>query len=152
MFLLFFLLWVIFNGKITLEIVIFGLFISAVMYWFICKFMDYQRATELKIVKKFFRGVQYIAILVWEIVKANFHVMSLIISSKYQIEPELIYFKTDLKSDAAKVALANAITLTPGTITVSLEENEYCIHCLDKDLAEGIDDSIFVRLLRKMEE
>lgn len=35
MFVLFFLLWIVFNGQITLEIVLFGLVISAALYWFI---------------------------------------------------------------------------------------------------------------------
>lgn len=152
MYLLFFLLWLIFNGAVTLEIIIFGLCVSAAMYWFICKFMGYNPKTELTIAKKFFMGVRYVVTLVWEIIKANFHVMGLILTSKYEIEPAIVHFKTDLKSDGAKVALANAITLTPGTITVTLEENEYCVHCLDKELAEGMEDSIFVQLLRKMEE
>ena len=48
--------------------------------------------------------------------------------------------------------LANSITLTPGTITVSLEENRYVIHCLDKSFSEGLNESSFVRLLARMEE
>lgn len=77
--------------------------------------------------------------------------MKLVISSKYEIEPVLVQFKTDLKSDVSRVTLANSITLTPGTITVSLKEDEYLVHCLDKDLSEGMEDSAFVKRLRRME-
>ena len=56
-----------------------------------------------------------------------------------------------MKSRAARVALANSITLTPGTITVALEEDELIVHALDVDLVRGIDDSVFVHMLRKME-
>ena len=72
-------------------------------------------------------------------------------SSRYEIEPAVVRFKTDLKTQQARILLANSITLTPGTITVSLEEDEYVVHCLDKSLAEGINSSVFVTLLRKME-
>ena len=41
MFLLFFLVWIIFNGAVTMEIVLFGLAVSLAMYAFICKFMNY---------------------------------------------------------------------------------------------------------------
>jgi multicomponent Na+:H+ antiporter subunit E len=34
---------------------------------------------------------------------------------------------------------------------VALDENEYTVHCLDKELAEGIDSSIFVQLLERIE-
>ena len=50
------------------------------------------------------------------------------------------------------MALANSITLTPGTITVSLKDDTYEVHCLDKGLSEGIEDSCFVKLLKEMEE
>ena len=48
--------------------------------------------------------------------------------------------------------LANSITLTPGTITVSVEGNRFCVHCLDWELADGVEDSVFVELLKEMEE
>lgn len=152
MYLLFFILWVILNGKITFEITCFGLAIAALVYWFIVKFMDYSPKTELRIFKNFFRGIFYVYTLVCEIIKANFYVMHLILSSKLEVEPKMVYFKTSLKKDASRVALANSITLTPGTITVSLEDDEYCVHCLDKELSEGMDSSVFVKLLTKMEE
>ena len=87
-----------------------------------------------------------------EIMKANFAVVKMIMSSKYEIEPVVVKFKTNLKTRPARILLANSITLTPGTITVSLSDDEYVVHCLDKSLAQGIDSSIFVELLEKMEE
>ena len=47
--------------------------------------------------------------------------------------------------------LANSITLTPGTITIKLEGSELVVHALDVELVEGIDESVFVKMLRKME-
>ncbi len=152
MYLLFFLLWIVFNGKLTLEIALFGICISAFMYFFICKFMGYNPKTELRIAKNFFRGIHYGFVLVCEICKANFQVMHLILSSKLEVEPTMVYFKTKLTKESSRVALANSITLTPGTITVTLEEDSYCVHCLDKELAQGMDSSIFVSLLTKMEQ
>lgn len=152
MYILFFSLWVIFNGRLTVEIALFGIFISAFMYYFIYKFMDYSPKTDLKILKNLFRGLQYIIVLVTEIIKANFQVMHLILSPKLTVEPEIVFFKTILKKDSLRVTLANSITLTPGTITVTLEEDEYCVHCLDKELAKGIESSIFVSLLTKMDD
>lgn len=151
MFILFFLVWIIFNGAVTVEIVLFGLVISAAMYAFICKFMNYSIHKDMLYGKRGFRIIQYICVLVWEIVKANFAVIKLITSSKYDLEPALIRFKTGLKTKQARVILANSITLTPGTITVTLKEDEYIVHCLDKELAKGMNHSIFVELLEKLE-
>lgn len=151
MYLIFFLIWIIFNGQFTLEIAAFGVVISGFMYWFICKFLDYKPRTDLLMVKRIWKILHYVFILVTEIIKANFAVIKMIMSSRYEIEPAVVRFKTDLRTTPARILLANSITLTPGTITVSLEDNEYVVHCLDKSLAEGIDRSIFVTLLKDME-
>ncbi len=149
MFLLFFAVWIIFNGSVTGEIVVFGLAISAAMYFFACRFMGYSPEKDLAYMKKSPRILQYICVLVWEIVKANFAVIRMITASRYDLEPVLVRFKTDLKTKEAKVVLANSITLTPGTIM--LEDDEFVVHCLDKELAEGMNHSIFVKLLGKLE-
>lgn len=151
MYLIFFLIWVIFNGQLTPEIAVFGVVIAGLMYAFICKFMDYKPKNDIILAKKFFYLIQYAFILVKEIVKANFAVIRMITSSRYELEPAVVRFKTDLKSGPARIMLANSITLTPGTITVSLSGDEYVVHCLDKSLAEGINSSVFVTLLRRLE-
>lgn len=151
MFLLFFLVWIIFNGRITLEITLFGIVIAAVIFAFVCKFMDYSVKKELLFWKKSVYLARYFVVLVVEIIKANIAVLHLILSVSEEVEPTMIRFKANLKSDFCKFLLANSITLTPGTITVSLDKNEYVVHCLDKTLAEGIEDSVFVQMLEKLE-
>ena len=151
MYLLFFLIWVIFNGQFTLEIAAFGVVIAGVIYWFLCKFLGYSPKYDLILGKKLFQILHYVYVLVKEIIKANFAVIEMILSSQYEMEPVVVRFRTDLKTAPARILLANSITLTPGTITVSLEEDEYVVHCLDKSLAEGINSSIFVDLLEKLE-
>ena len=127
MYLVYFILWIIFNGKITLEICIFGLVIAALVFAFTCKFMDYS-------------------------MKANFSVIHMILSEREELEPALVSFRSDMKSPTGRAFLANAITLTPGTITVTLEDSEYLVHCLDKSLAVGMDDSVFVEMLSELEQ
>lgn len=151
MFIIFFAIWVIFNGQLTLEIAVFGAVISALLYAFICKFMGYQPKTDRLLIKKVFLFLQYAVVLVVEILKANVGVVRLILTSRYELEPAIVHFKVDLKSTPARILLANSITLTPGTITVLLVDNEYTVHCLDKELATGIDQSVFVKLLQNME-
>lgn len=151
MYILFFLIWVIFNGQFTLEIAAFGVVIAGLMYAFICKFMNYSPKTDILIAKKLVYILQYAFVLVKEIIKANFAVIKMITSSRYELEPAVVRFKTDLQTVPARIVLANSITLTPGTITVSLEGDEYVVHCLDKELAEGINTSVFVTLLKRLE-
>lgn len=152
MFLLYFLLWVIFNGNFTLEIAVFGLVIAAAVFAFTCKFADYSIEKEKMLFRNLFRILRYAGVLVIEIVKANFAVVRLILSEEEEAEPALVSFQADLKTAAGRSALANAITLTPGTITVLLEDNVYTVHCLDETLAEGINESVFAKMLKEIEK
>ena len=151
MFILFFLIWVIFNGQLTAEIAAFGVVIAGVMYWFLCKFFNYSPRYDLFLCRKAPLLLHYIFTLIVEILKANLAVFKLIYTAEYELEPAVVHFKTDLQTTFARVLLANSITLTPGTITVALTDNEYTVHCLDKELAEGISSSVFVKLLKKLE-
>lgn len=150
LFLLFF-VWIILNGKVTVEICILGILISTALFCFICRFMDYSLKKELKLFRLVPLFIQYFCVLVKEIVKANVCVLKIITSPDQQPEPTLVYFDTRLETGLTRVILANSITLTPGTITVSVEENHFCVHCLDRELAEGMEDSVFVELLEKIE-
>lgn len=152
MYFVFLALWIIFNGSLTLEIFLFGIVIAAVMYAFICKFMEFSVHKDILIWKRSFLLLRYLVILIVEIVKANISAMKLLFSEKNEIEPVLVRFRTSLKTKTAKVLLANSITLTPGTITVSLEGDEFQVHCLDRSLAEGLSDGVFVKELEKMEQ
>ena len=71
MFVVFFLLWIIFNGRVTTEIVLFGLAVSAALYWFICKFMEFGPRKEWAYLKKSGYLLQYLYYLTKEIIKAN---------------------------------------------------------------------------------
>lgn len=152
MFLLYFFLWVVFNGSFTLEICIFGIIIAALLFAFTCKFMDYSVAKELHNYKKSLLFIRYIFLLVKEIVKANGTVIHMILTQREEIQPELVTFRSDLKTPAGKAFLANAITLTPGTITVSLEDSKYTVHCLDESMAEGLSGSEFEKYIKELED
>lgn len=152
MLIVFFLLWVIFNGNFTLEIGIFGVVISVALFAFTCNFMDYSLKKEFLFYKKIFLFIRYVFLLVIEIVKANFGVIHMILNQREEVQPVLATFRSDLKTVTGKAFLANAITLTPGTITVSLEGDRYTVHCLDESMAEGINDNEFVTYIKKMEE
>lgn len=151
MYLLYFVLWVAFAGAITLEICIFGLVIAAAIFWFTCKFMDHSIEKELSYYRKSFKFLKYLCVLMNEIRKANVQTIQMILSKK-EVKPKLINFSTDLQTEKGKVILANSITLTPGTITVSLEGSEYLVHCLDESMAPGMDKSVFVELITDLEK
>ncbi len=66
-----------------------------------------------------------------EIVNANISVLRLIMKPEIEVEPRLIRVPVDLRSGLARCVFANSITLTPGTVTVDIEEDGFLIHALD---------------------
>ncbi len=80
----------------------------------------------------------YFPFLVWEIVKANVDVAERVLDPGLPISPVIIKFRFLLKDDLPTVTLANSITLTPGTLTVDVRDDEFTIHCLAEEFAEGI--------------
>lgn len=143
--------WIILNGRFTMEILLLGLVFAAAVYAFLWKFMGLTLQKE----KRFWIHVgwvlQYVAVLLKEIVMANLMVLKIVLKPKEKVHPIIVSFPSPLKSEMLQVVLADSITLTPGTITVRLYDNKFEVHCLDASMAEGINDSVFVKLLKKWE-
>ena len=150
---LFFVLWIIFNGRLTLEIAIFGAVISALIYAFAVKVMDYSPASDLRIFRNLPVFLLYCMNLIVEIVKASISVMKIALSRHAVTDPVVVEFDSEFEDDFRNVLLANSITLTPGTpgtITVAQSGNHFVIHALCREYAVGIEECSFVRLLRKL--
>ena len=146
--------WLLFNGKVTLELVLVGVVLVAAVYGGCCVLLGFSWKKELRLWKKLPRVLAYLALLVWEVLLANLQVIRLILSPnrKEHTRHRLIWFPAPVKSGVGQVILANSITLTPGTITVSTPEGRFCVHALDEQFAHGLDQSRFVKAIRAMEE
>lgn len=150
MFIFLFVLWIVFNARITLEVVLLGLLFAGLIYLFCIKYLGYNVKKEINMAKKIPVFCRYILLLIKEILIANIVVMKLLLSPE-ELKPILYHFDVDIKDEGLKVLLSHSITLTPGTITVELVENHYVIHCLDEKLAEGLENSDFIKIIKKLE-
>lgn len=83
------------------------------------------------------RFLVYIPWLLWEVVLANFRVIQLIIRP-HEIRSQIVRFKTSLPGEVAKVALGNSITLTPGTVTMDIDGDEFFVHALSDKAANDL--------------
>ena len=151
MYIFLFVLWIIFNSNLTLEVAIFGLVISALIYVFCCKFFDFSVKKDILLLKKVGYFLEYVFVLAIEIFKANIATLKLIASTRYDIEPMLVSFDVHFESDFAKVLFANSITLTPGTITAEVEGDTYRVHALDASFTKGINEGKIIDILHRME-
>ncbi|HPF86738.1 MAG TPA: Na+/H+ antiporter subunit E [Candidatus Limiplasma sp.] len=146
-----FLLWIAFNGRITLEIVGIGIVITGVLYLFCAKFLGYRLKDEIRALRKVPQVISYIFLLLFEIVKASLMLTRIVVNPRYEVKPQLITFHTPLNTTFARSVLANSITLTPGTISVFCEGDKLTVHCLDPIFADGIEDLVFQQRLLKLE-
>lgn len=151
MYLLLFALWLLLNGKITVETVLFGIGITGLLALLCYALFGYTPRKELRLCRKFPLFLAYLAVLAWEILKANVTVFKIILCKRRRIEPALVTVRTEFQTEFARYMLANSITLTPGTITVETAGNDLTVHCLDAKMIQGAETGIFVRLLKKME-
>jgi multicomponent Na+:H+ antiporter subunit E len=95
-------------------------------------------------------GLWLAVVMLVEIWKSAWHVAKIILFGQ-KIDPVLVWIDTPLQSSLGQVVLANCITLTPGTLTVSLGEGRLLIHALTPDFAQGLEDWRVHNLLKKME-
>jgi len=157
MIILLFLLWIMLNGRFTadtgmLQIVIVGVAVAVAAYWFAHKALGYTLKSELRILKKMPVLIAYFFLLVKEIIVANFQMIKIVLRKKLDVHPVMVKIKVPLKTRLARVILANSITLTPGTITAELEDDELTIHCIDTSFSEGMENSSFVKMLERLEK
>ncbi len=90
--------------------------------------------------------------LLVEILKSGWTVVRIIVDPKLPISPTLVRFKPGQTTPVGLVTHANSITLTPGTITVMAEPDEFLIHGLTRDSAAGVVDSKMDRLVSRAME
>jgi multicomponent Na+:H+ antiporter subunit E len=115
-------LWCLLNWEPGLQTLIIGVVVSvivAVLMGSLFKAGPTMFRKPVRIVYFFF---WYLPVFLWELVKANFDVALRIIHPKLNIEPGIVKIRTNLKTDAGITFLANSITLTPGTMTVDVDQ------------------------------
>lgn len=98
------------------------------------------------------RAVFYWVWLCKEIVKANIDVARLILNPKMPIYPHVFPAKASQKSELGRVVYANSITLTPGTVTIALDDNDMSIHAITQAAADGVTSGDMDRRVSRIEE
>jgi multicomponent Na+:H+ antiporter subunit E len=142
-------LWLVFAERFSLEVLITGIFGVILVALMNKKLIKKTRLRiGLKSIPYFF---EYSLILLYEIIKANVHVAILVLSPKPKLSPVFVKHKISLKSDINRTILANSITLTPGTLTVSMDDDVMLIHCLTEEFSKSIEDTRFEKILMELE-
>ena len=153
MFVLLLLVWIVLNGSLNLQVIAAGVVISAVLSWASYRLLQLPPMGGAGRIDRFSRAVFYILYLALEILRANLQVMGRILFPKRRKgAPKLTWFQSGLGEPGHQMLLANSITLTPGTITVSLKNGRLCVYAMDQEFAAGLSECGFVQKLRRWEE
>jgi multicomponent Na+:H+ antiporter subunit E len=96
------------------------------------------------------RILSYWAWLVGEIFKANVDVAKCVLFPKQYLRPSMFTVTASQKSDLGRVIYANSITLTPGTVTVDLDDDQVMVHSLTEGSAEGVKSGDMDRRVTKV--
>ncbi|MEX2455618.1 MAG: Na+/H+ antiporter subunit E [Rhodospirillaceae bacterium] len=90
--------------------------------------------------------------LLWEIVKANIDVSRRILFPSVGISPTMVRIKASQKTDLGLVTFANSITLTPGTVSIDVEEDGHIlIHAISREGSVGLEGGEMDRRVTAME-
>ena len=124
-----FLLWIILTGSLNGTSLLIGFAGSLGVAWLSYDvFIEKYEAGKRSVIPRLIPLIRYFFKLIIEIYKSSFQVLFSLF--RKNVSPRVVHFKSRLHSDLARVALAHSITLTPGTITLELDEDHYIVHWL----------------------
>ena len=132
-------LWLLMSGLYKSLILIFGA-ISVLLTLYIINRMDKVDGHKLGYDIGVFATIKYLVWLMVEIAKSNWAVTKVILSGKMPDNQKMFEVPVTQKSEIAQVVFANSITLTPGTVTVESEDDNFIVHALD--FGEGDMDAL----------
>jgi multicomponent Na+:H+ antiporter subunit E len=156
LFILSLIFWLLLTFKLTIPNIIVGSVASIICALFFGRFFI-TNVYKLLQPQRYFWFIIYLFIFVWECIKANLDVAYRVLHPAMPIRPGIVKVKTTLKSDLAKMLLANSITMTPGTISVDIIDDNLYIHWIyirseDPEIYTGMITGAFEKYIKKIIE
>lgn len=122
--------WILFTGSLEPRSLMMGgsfaLLVAVLTY---DSFIAESEAAWKSLVPRLHWGVAYVFILLYRLYASSFLVFFSMVTRRYN--PRVVHFRTRLRSEIARAAVATSITMTPGTITLELDEDHLLVHWLD---------------------
>jgi multicomponent Na+:H+ antiporter subunit E len=116
--------WPFVDGRVDVQVVVAGLiasFLAAILFHDMLPKEHHVFISPVRV----FWFLAYVPVFVYFLLRANFDVVYRALHPKMPIKPGIVKIKTNLKTDSAITALANSITLTPGTMTVDVTDDGF---------------------------
>jgi len=116
--------WPFVDGKIDIQVVIAGLIVSFIVAILFHEILPKEHHVFISPVRVFWALI-YVPVFFYYMIKANLDVVYRALHPQMPIKPGIVKIKTNLKTESGITALANSITLTPGTLTVDLTDDGF---------------------------
>jgi len=130
--------WLAISGSLALVEIAMGALLSVALGAWAARFLWSAAEAPTLTLRQSGRFVLYVGYVLRSIVVAAIGVAEVVLDPRMPIEPVLITHRTSFTRDVSRVAFANSITLTPGTLTVDVEGNAFLIHCIAERFADDI--------------
>ncbi|MDG5471797.1 Na+/H+ antiporter subunit E [Jeotgalibacillus sp. ET6] len=140
-------LWMFLEGSFTVSSFIIGFFLSMIVVFGMRRFLS-GRFYILRVIAI----IRLTFMFLWELIKANFEVLAIVLKPKMDMQPGIFKYDTNLKRDWEITLLSLLITLTPGTLVMDIsDDNEtlyiHALHIPDvksavSSIKEGFEKAI----------
>ena len=124
------LIWLIANNSLAGEVVLAGVLITGILAFVFATFSSVYKDIRWS-PRVLYTYFLYLGVFLYELLLANLNVMRLVFAPRINIKPGIVEIKTHLKSPIGRLALANSITLTPGTLVVDIQGDSLFIHWIN---------------------
>jgi multicomponent Na+:H+ antiporter subunit E len=140
-FIILFVFWIIWSGKLDPFHLILGVIsVGLVSAWSGDLLVEKPGSKKGSKVMEMVRFEIYSVWLLYQVVLANIHVIWVSFHPNMEeiLDPQMVTFESKLPGDLPKFVLAQSITLTPGTVSVRVDDNKFLVHALTKQTADGV--------------
>ncbi|WP_341808292.1 Na+/H+ antiporter subunit E [Wolbachia endosymbiont (group E) of Neria commutata] len=143
-----FALWVILSGYFEPFFILCGIFSSVFTLFVLGRLINAESSLRHILNGKsklsFFRLASYIPWLMYQMILSSVYVTKKVLQIKPKLEPIIILKKCKGHNDESIALFANSVTITPGTLTINVENKKQMylstICLIDKNLEIGISE------------
>ncbi len=125
-FILLFIVWIGLTNSLHYQELIVGIIVSIVIVYFFTKSKE-----KINLIYEIKKYIRFAPLFIKDLVKSNIAIAKIVLNPKLPINPAIVKLQINLTDDFDKLLLANAITLTPGTIAMDIKDKDIYIHILD---------------------
>jgi multicomponent Na+:H+ antiporter subunit E len=123
-------LWFAANSSLAVEALATGILISAVLAYLFTRRPGIWQEIRFS-PQRLYHFILYTGVFLIELVRSNLNMMRYVYAPRIKIKPGIVRIRTNLKTSVGRLALANSIALTPGSLVVDIEGESLFVHLLD---------------------